>query len=141
MKNLLLISTLLFTVMFSSTSFSGLTKDDEDYDIKWTKVEEDVKGNNFYVDYGSIRKDERFVYYWVLSDYIESSKSGIFSNKSYKQGVCNLSKYKSLRYFFHKEPMGRGDSIIDNDPDKDWTNTSPNSVEETILKSVCSSSV
>jgi hypothetical protein len=42
---------LTFTVMFSSTSFSG-----------WTKVTESVDGNTFYVDFERIRKHGGYVY-------------------------------------------------------------------------------
>ena len=46
MKKLTLIFTLLVsTVMFSSPSYS-----------EWTKVNEDVKGNSFYVDFERIKK-------------------------------------------------------------------------------------
>ena len=40
MKTLLTIFTLVFTVMFSSTSFAG-----------WTKVGENVNGHTYYVDF------------------------------------------------------------------------------------------
>tara|TARA_R110002012_G_scaffold242856_1_gene417350 strand:- start:1562 stop:1945 length:384 start_codon:yes stop_codon:yes gene_type:complete len=126
MKTLLTISTLVFTVMFSSTSFAG-----------WTKVTENNEGT-FYVDFERIRKVDGYVYYWDMSDFLKPSPHGYLSGKRYDQGDCKLFRFKSLSYSFHKEPMGGGAGDVDNKPKKDWTYPSPNSVNETILKSVCS---
>jgi len=57
MKTLLTITTLVFTLMFSSTSFAD-----------WTKVNEDVKRNTYNVDYERIKKVDENVYSWDLTD-------------------------------------------------------------------------
>ena len=127
MKTLLTIFTLVFTLMFSSPSYS-----------EWTSVSKDVKGNTFYVDYERIRKVDGFVYYWILRDYLKPHQ-GFLSSKTYLQGDCKLFRYKGLSYSFHKEPMGGGTGdVYSNKPDKDWTYPPPNTSGETILKSVCS---
>ena len=127
MKTLLTISTLVFTVMFSSTSFG-----------EWTKVGKSVSGRTYYVDFERIRKHDGYVYYWELGDYLKPSKFGDLSGKTYLQGDCNLFRYKYLSYSFHKEPMGGGTGRVDNDSDENWTYARPNSSQETTLKSVCS---
>ena len=76
MRKLTLI-TLVFTLMFSSTSFA-----------EWTKVGESVKGNTFYVDFERIRKHGGYVYWWDLSDLLEPDKYGGLSAKMYNQGDC-----------------------------------------------------
>ncbi len=127
MKQLLTIFTLVFTVMFSSTSFAG-----------WTKVDESVRtGDTFYVDFERMRKVDGYVYYWMLGDYLKPQKYGVFSGKAYSQGDCKLFRTKILKISFHKEPMGRGTAVIINPPDKGWDYPSPNSVNEGILKLVC----
>ena len=126
MKTLLTIFTLIFTVMFSSTSFGG-----------WTKVSENVRGNA-YVDFGRIRKHGGYVYWWELTDFIKPLTGGVLSGKRYKQGDCKLFRYKSLSWSFHKEPMGGGTGEVDNVPDKEWTYPPPKSVSETVLEKVCS---
>ena len=98
MKNLLTISTLVFTVMFSSTSFGG-----------WTKVGENAKGMTFYVDFERIRKHGGYVYYWVLSDYLKPTSQGYLSNQSYNQGDCTLFRLKSLSVSFHEKPSVVGE--------------------------------
>ena len=128
MKTLLTIFPLVFTVMFSSTSFGG-----------WTKVGEGVDGTTFYVDFARIRKHGGYVYYWDLFDYLKP-KSGSLSVKEYKQGDCKVFRYKSLSFSFHKEPMGDGTGEVAETPKsmQGWVYPSPKSIDEIVLKSVCS---
>ena len=104
---------------------------------EWTKVGESVKGT-VYVDFERIRKHGGYVYYWYLTDLLKPDKDGDLSAKIYRQGDCKLFRHKILSGSYHKEPMGGGTGITNNDPDKNWTYPSPNSSNETILKSVCS---
>ncbi len=123
MKTLLTISTLVFTVMFSSTSFGG-----------WTKVGTDG-GDTFYVDFETIKKHDGYVYWWDVLDF--KNPNGILSVKVYNQGDCKLFRSKVLSFSSHKEPMGGGTGNPHTPPDK-WEYPPPNSPTETILKSVCS---
>jgi hypothetical protein len=128
MKSLLLIFTLIFsTLMFSVPSYA-----------KWEKVGKSARGNTFYADFGRMRKHDGFVYIWYLRDYLKPNpNTGTLSAKIYHQMDCKLFRFKYLSWSFHKEPMGGGTGKVDNVPDK-WTYPSPNSVDEYILKSVCS---
>jgi hypothetical protein len=90
------------------------------------------------VDFERIRKHGGYVYFWQLLDYLKPTKHGTLSAKLYKQGDCRLFRFKGLSYSFHKEPMGGGTSETDNVPDKEWTYPSPEAVNETILKKICS---
>ena len=74
MKTLLTIFTLVFTVMFSSPSYS-----------KWTNVGKNVEGKTFYLDFGRIRKHDGYVYWWWLSDYLKPQGNGFLSGKVYLQ--------------------------------------------------------
>ena len=129
MKKLTLILTLLVsTVMFSSPSFA-----------KWTKVGSSVKsGYTFYLDIKRTRKVDGFVYYWVLVDYLKPTKYGILSGKKYNQGDCRLFRSKSLSSVVHKQSMGRGWWRTSPQIKPKWVYPSPDSIMETILKSVCS---
>jgi hypothetical protein len=130
MKTLLTISTLVFsTLMFSTPSYA-----------KWEKVTENTIGDTYYVDFGRIRKHGGYVYFWRLDDYLKPTKTGILSGKTYKQGDCKLFRYKFLSFSFHKEPMGGGTGEVSEPLGKNgnWKYPSPNSVNETILKQVCS---
>ena len=125
MKTLLTIYTLVFTVMFSSTSHAD-----------WTKVNENVNGDTHYVDFERIRKHDGFVYFWRLSDYLKPNSFGDLSVKVYQQGDCKLFRFKDLSRSFHKEPMGAGIGEPNTPPHK-WIYPPPNSVVESVLKSVC----
>ena len=106
---------------------------------EWTKVDEGVEGDTYYVDFKRIRLHDGFVYYWVLSDYLKSTPYGDLSTKVYNQGDCELFREKILSFSFHKEPMGSGSGDIQ-EPVKEyqgWKDPPPNSVTETILKAVC----
>jgi hypothetical protein len=126
MKYITIFLALTFSVMFSSSSYAG-----------WTKVGENEDGDTYYVDFERIRKVDGYVYYWDLTDYLKPTSNGRLSAKTYNQGDCELFRYKYLSYSFHKEPMGGGTGDTDTVPDKEWRYPPPNSVDETILKSVC----
>ena len=127
MKTLLTIFTLIFTVMFSTTSFA-----------EWTKVGGNQMGT-LYVNFERIRKVDGYVYFWVLSDFLKPNpKTGTISMKIYHQGDCKLFRHKRLSFSFHKEPMGRGTCKTNNDPDKNWVYPHPESSGEKLLESVCS---
>jgi hypothetical protein len=128
MKKLLLIFTLLFSaLMFSTPSHA-----------EWTKVSSTGNGaHTFYVDFERIRKHDGYIYYWLLTDYLKPNKFGDLSAKVYKQGDCKLFRNKILTDSYYKNPMGVGTSSTSNEPEKNWTYPSPNSVSEYVLKAVC----
>ena len=126
MKTLLTIFTLVFTVMFSSTSFA-----------EWTKVIKNKSGATLYVDFERIRKHDGYVYWWTLIDLLKPF-NGMLSYKVYNQGDCKLFRHKILSNSIHEEPMGGGTGKTDNRSDKEWSYPSPNTVYETALKAVCS---
>ena len=125
MKNRFTIPTLIFTVMFSSTSFAG-----------WTKVAENVNGT-YYVDFARIGKYADYIKFWELVDLFKPDKDGDLSYKLYQQGDCKLFRYKYLSSSNYKRPMGGGHGEDYNEPDKDWRYPSPYSINEVVLKFVC----
>jgi hypothetical protein len=112
--------------MFSSSSYAG-----------WIKVVDHLNGDTDYVDYERIRKHDGYVYFWYMNDYSKPKPNGWLSTKIYKQGDCNLFRFKSLSWSFHKQPMGGGTGVTDNNPEKEWTYPTPLHVDEFILKQVC----
>jgi len=125
MKKLLILTTLIFSVMFSSASYA-----------EWTKIGV-REGNTAYVDFETIRKDDGYVYFWRLSDLLLPSPWGDMSLKSYLQSDCKLFRFKVLRDSSHKEPMGRGIGKTNNKPDKYWKYGPPESFGRVLLKAVC----
>ena len=127
MNRVTLILTFLFSLMFSSPSYS-----------EWTKHGKDPSGNTYYVDYESIRKHDGYVYWWDLMDYLKPDEVGVLSTKSYTQGDCEFFRKKHLSYSFHKEPMGRGTGFTHSPKNLEWEYPPPDSTIETSLKTVCS---
>ena len=105
---------------------------------EWTRVSENVSGTIFYVDLGRIRKHDGYVYFWDLTNFLKPNEYGDWSIKVYRQADCKQFRHKGLSFSFYKEPMGNGIADTYNPPDKGWKYPSPNSVAETILKTVCS---
>jgi hypothetical protein len=98
---LILTTLIFFSVMFSSTSFAG-----------WTKVDENVEGNTFYVDFERIRKHDGYVYYWELIDLLKPTEYGDLSGKGYVQGDCKKFRYKHLSISIHKSTIAYGPYVM-----------------------------
>ena len=126
MKSLITIFTLVFTVMFSSTSFA-----------EWTEIGKNVDGDTFYVDFERIRKHDGFVYWWELNDLSKPDKDGDLSYKYYSVGDCAAFRYKTLSRQYHKQSMGRGNSSPYTYKNPEWEYPSPETVGEFILEQVC----
>ena len=108
---------------------------------EWTKLVTNERGTIFYLDFERIRKHDGYVYYWDLTDYLKPTESNNLSTKIYNQGDCKLFRRRGLSYFHYKQPMGRGssDSEYDYSPkDPEWRYPIPDSIDEFILKTVCS---
>lgn len=126
MKTLLTIFTLVFTLMFSSTSFA-----------EWTKVTANASGTAFfYVDFEGIRKHDGYVYFWSLVDFLRPTEGGDLSGRVYYQSDCKIFRFKYLSAIFHKQPMGR-DAGVFHSPTPEWIHSKPGSVDEVLLQRVC----
>ena len=119
--------TLVFTLLFSSTSSA-----------EWTKVIENTAGDTFYVDFERIRKDDNYVYYWELIDKLKPDEDGDLSYKGYLQGDCKIFRFMYLQSVYHKESMGRGTGqIFYRSENPKWNYPSPGSSHELLLEQVC----
>ena len=129
---------LLLIILISLLSCSNETKD-----INWTEMGVDTsEGNTWYLDFETIKKQEGFVYYWVLIDHAERFKAGHSSTRFYAQGDCEESRFKYLNYLAHLKPMGKGNpDILGVTPQEEWTYPTPDTIVEANLKAVCSHGV
>lgn len=128
MKTLLIKFTLLFTIMIPSTSFA-----------EWTRVAENDLNTFFYVDFTRIRKNNGYIYFWILFDYSKPTIMNSLSHQIYYEVDCSVFRYKSLATHSYKKQMGLGDrSEHELRPDTEWQYPSPTSPDEIILNEVCS---
>jgi hypothetical protein len=123
---------IIFTLLFSTLVFSSPSYAD------WTKVDTNVDGHTFYVDFDRIRKHDGYVYFWELADYLKPLLGKYLSAKLYYQVDCKLFRVKALEGNFYKDSMGNGAIISDSSKEDMWHYPPPNSSIETILNSVCS---
>ena len=123
MKKLLV---LLFSILISINSYG-----------EWTFITTNDRGDNYFVDLETIKKQKEYVYFWELLDMAIPLMDIAYSSKSYIVTDCNLN-YKYLRDIYYSEPMLKG-SIIDSSdiPDTEWRYVGPESVFALELKSVC----
>ena len=127
MKTLITIFTLVFTVMFSSTSFA-----------EWTEVSKGGGGDTFYVDFERIRKHGGYTNYWMLTDFFKPNEYGDLSSRAHQQVDCEAFRVRSLSWSYHKKPLGRDGNKIHSPKTPEWVYPPPNSVLEEVLKAVCS---
>lgn len=90
-----------------------------------------------YIDRTTIRKNNGFVYYWVLTDFLEP-EDGYFSTKNYFKGICStkMITLQSTQYFSLE--MARGEPAKVNNYEGDaWSNIDPNTIGDFTLNAVC----
>jgi hypothetical protein len=124
-RRLLIIPVLFLTLMVGNPAWG-----------EWTKVSESVKGNTHYVDFERIRKQDGSVYFWEVLNFLKPL-GAFLSVKKYKQIDCKIFRFKELRWFFHRKPMGRGTGENLASPPEKWDYPPPGSSNELVLKSVC----
>ena len=91
----------------------------------------------FYVDFERIRKHDEYVYFWDLTDYLRP-EYGDLSTSVYNQGDCNLFRVKVLSNVFHQQPMGRDVGRTYSPENPEWIYPRPESIQESLLQTVCS---
>ena len=75
----------------------------------WIPVSESVETRNtFYVDLERIRKNQGYVYFWYLEDYVTNDQYGDLSSTMFLQADCNLFGVKPIKSHFYKKRMGEG---------------------------------
>jgi hypothetical protein len=79
--------------------------------------------------------------WYGLIDLLKPDKDGDRSYKGYRQGDCKLFRYKYLNNSFHKNPMGGGTSVTVAPKNPEWKYPNTNTMEELVLKSVCSKQI
>ena len=117
----------LFLILISLNSFG-----------EWKFHSSSVKGETFYLHTDTITRDEDYVYFWYLKNYLIPSKFGDLSSKVKVKGDCNNNRLKYLTYIWYKEPMGKGLGER-SDTESEWENQTTNSVGTELLNDACNS--
>ena len=122
MKKLLI---LLFLILISFNAYS-----------EWTKTVENVDGDFYFIELDTIKKNNGYVYWWVLSDYIKPGAGSNKSEKTFYHGDCNKKRYKRFFVIWYKKSMGNGFSEIFV-LDSNWVYPSSGTIGEYLLNYAC----
>ena len=126
MKKITLLLVIIFTFLFSTTSWGD-----------WTYLVKSTYGDKFYYDKNRVRKHRKDLYVWILSDYLKPISGEYFSYIEYLQLDCSISRYKSLKEITYKKSMGEGEMTSDFTPPNEWKYPKPESISEFVSNKVC----
>jgi hypothetical protein len=126
MKKLIVLSTVCISLLLPSNASA-----------RWTNIIRDHSGTTFYLDVLRIVKNERYVYFWELIDYLKPTETGVLSHEVFAQGDCKLNRKKTVSFSSHKKPMGAGLGLPYEPKNSKWMEPSPGSAMETVVKSAC----
>jgi len=128
MKKLLL---LLFSLIFSFNSYG-----------EWTKVNEDVEDNSYFIDFRTVKKVDDYVVWWEMLDFVEPVDDYL-SYQSYFKGDCKTTRTTYLSLLMFDGNMGDGKSsdfsvgIVSLEDVMGWRYPPPESVAYDNLNIVC----
>lgn len=113
--------------------------------VNWKKLGENKSGSSFYVDIENIKEHNGFIYYWILIDYLKSTKIDTSSDISEYKVNCMNEKQTWLSNTFYSQPMAQGEIITEKIPVWNYygstlneiRNLTPGSLEHNILREVC----
>ena len=98
MKKITLLLVIIFTFLFSTTSWS-----------EWSYVSENVDGDKYYYDKDRVIKSGKYHYFWMLTDYLKPMGGEFLSVTRYTQLDCSIFRYKILEYETYKKNGGEGE--------------------------------
>jgi len=127
MKKLTILLVIIFTFLFSNTSWG-----------EWSYITEGVNGDKFYYDKDRLRKSKKLLYFWILGDFIKRVEMGNLSVKLYVVLDCSILRWKGLRAQGYKNSMGEGKIVGDITPEKEkWRYPPPNSSYDILFNKIC----
>ena len=104
----------------------------------WNYVVEN-EGYTFYYDKDRVRKSGKYIYFWLLSDFIKPDENGNLSGRTYNELDCSIFRFKFLKFQLFNNSMGEGKKTKDITPsdEDEWVYPQPDSVNEFIFNKIC----
>ena len=93
-------------------------------------------GDKFYYNKDGVRKNGKFIYFWILSDFLKPIE-GDFSSIEYQELDCSIFRFKNLKYQVYKNSMGEGRPRYSWTPTAEWEYPLPNSLREEMFEEIC----
>jgi hypothetical protein len=126
MKKITLLLVIIFTVLFSTTSWG-----------EWEPISVNGSGDTLYFDKDRVRKSGKYLYFWELQDYKKPNPYGNLSTTSYVQLDCSIFRFKWLKFKSYKKSMGEGNTDIDVTPPDKWSYPPPKSMVDIMYTYIC----
>lgn len=106
----------------------------------WTSIAISNKGDEFFIDTQTLKKDGSSRKVWTLTNYVshmEYKQQKVVSTKEFVEFDCANDRSRSLTHYLYSEKNGQG-TIIDtlNEPPV-WSYAVPDSAYYSVLKRVC----
>ena len=111
---------------------------------EWTKVNMDVIGDSYYIDFSTVKVVGDYVNWWEMRDFIEPDDEGSMSVMYYIKGDCENTRTKFKSVLDYEGSMGTGDStdmsggVLNLEEIMEWRYPPPPSVDYANLTDVCS---
>ena len=104
---------------------------------EWSYVNTSENGDQYYLDYATLRKDGNMRKIWELRDRKKKGKNGQMSELSRSEYDCKEERFRFLAFIDRGEAMGEGKTLSGDDRTTSWMNVGPETVSEAMLKKVC----
>ena len=123
---------IIFITFFSNQVFAD-----------WEKFGE-TDSAAYYINFNETSYDDKYVYYWILTDYFKAQENSIltekyFSKKVYKQTDCKRFRTSAMQIILYENEMSEGNILI-NESYKESSFTTPifESIGFEELEQICS---
>ena len=134
MKKITILLVIIFTFLFSTTSWG-----------EWTFVtKEKIDSHKLYYEKDRLRKSEKYIYFWMLIDYSKPDEMGFLSKTTYVELDCSIFRVNTLKTLGYKKSMGEGIIEYSETPRNkfgnsgySWDYPSPNTVFEIMFNKIC----
>jgi hypothetical protein len=109
----------------------------------WEKFGE-TDSATYYINFNETSYDDKYIYYWILTDYFKAQENSIltekyFSKKVYKQTDCKRFRTSAMQIILYENEMSEGNILI-NESYKESSFTTPifESIGFEELEQICS---
>jgi hypothetical protein len=123
---------IIFITFFSNQVFAD-----------WEKFGE-TDSAAYYINFNETSYDDKYIYYWILTDYFKAQENSIltekyFSKKVYKQTDCKRFRTSAMQIILYENEMSEGNILI-NESYKESSFTTPifESIGFEELEQICS---
>lgn len=123
---------IIFITFFSNQVFAD-----------WEKFGE-TDSAAYYINFNETSYDDKYVYYWILTDYFKAQENSILtekysSKKVYKQTDCKRFRTSAMQIILYENQMSEGNILI-NESYKESSFTTPifESIGFEELEQICS---